>query len=712
RLAVVDAAGALPRAFTPDVRGADVGEAGGMVESPRPIRITAPSPESTIGTSTVTVVGIAAAGAAVEVVVDSTPHGTAVVGANQEFAFTVGGLVPGLHDVVVRLPAGSDTVRFTVAEPADALIVTSPGDGSATNADVITIRGRAPAAVPVTITLDDRTIGNVTSDPSGDFAIAVSGVIPEGPHRIRAAATTTRGTIVRAESTFHVDRTPPPPPPIRELATISRVPSSEHPGAFDVSVELRGSFPEDVFREIDAVLVTIASEPVTLVFTPATAVWSHRITVPLEPGTHTVRVASRDRAGNISPAAEAMTLVVPPPACADGADNDLDGLVDFPADTDCRDARGDREDTIGVIARVADVVRTTTVATVETIAEGTTKAAVATARTAERAAVVVHERVLDNPAVEVATERVVAPAVVVAVTANTATAAQGFELLNYLQYLIGIIVQPSRLFGRRKRKPWGTVYASLTKRPVDLATVRLLDATSGKAVQSVVTDHLGRFGFLIQRPGTYRIEVRHPAHVFPSAQLRGRAEDGDFFDLSFGEPFTVNESGAILSMNVPVDAKAQAGADSDTRALRRHYLRIMSAAIANAGLVLSIVSFGVSPAWHTGAILIVNGVSFAFFRRIGMTARRPKSWGAVTETRKHAPLHLAVVRLFDREFNKLLETAVTDRYGRYRFLVGKNAYYVSAQKAGFAPVKSHVLDLTKEESIVGVDLALRRASGS
>jgi hypothetical protein len=59
-----------------------------------------------------------------------------------------------------------------------------------------------------------------------------------------------------------------------------------------------------------------------------------------------------------------------------------------------------------------------------------------------------------------------------------------------------------------------------------------------------------------------------------------------------------------------------------------------------------------------------------------------------------------------KKFNKLLETQVTDRNGTYGFFVGRNVYYVTAQKTGYARYVSPDLDLSKKDSAV-VDQNIR-----
>jgi hypothetical protein len=56
------------------------------------------------------------------------------------------------------------------------------------------------------------------------------------------------------------------------------------------------------------------------------------------------------------------------------------------------------------------------------------------------------------------------------------------------------------LFGlKKKAPPWGVVYDSVTKRPLDPAYV-VLKNLQGKQIASAITDLDGRYGFLVE-PG-------------------------------------------------------------------------------------------------------------------------------------------------------------------------------------------------------------------
>ncbi|MEK7648498.1 MAG: PKD domain-containing protein [Patescibacteria group bacterium] len=67
------------------------------------------------------------------------------------------------------------------------------------------------------------------------------------------------------------------------------------------------------------------------------------------------------------------------------------------------------------------------------------------------------------------------------------------------------------------------------------------------------------------------------------------------------------------------------------------------------------------------------------FSILGFRKRR-KPWGVVYDAAAKEPIDLAVVRLFDKKTNKLVETQVTDKHGRFSFLTTPGTYSLSIAK--------------------------------
>jgi len=325
----------------------------------------------------------------------------------------------------------------------------------------------------------------------------------------------------------------------------------------------------------------------------------------------------------------------------------------------------------------------------------------ASARTATKEV----KQFVGDPLVQQTTKDVIAPTVAGAAAVGT-TASIGFsQIFLYLRFLF---TQPLMLFRRRKRKAWGVVYNSLTKLPLDLVIMRLIDVNTGRIVQSRVTDKDGRYAFLVE-PGKYKIEINQPNFKYPSAFLSSFKEDYPFADLYHGEIIDVQEKGSSVTPNIPMDPAGETM--SAKKILQKIIFRRFQHTFSVVSLLLSFVFFYISPSILTGVLCEVQIVFYFLFLRLAYP-KRPKSWGIVYDEKTKQPLRDAIVRVFDEQYNKLLETQITDNKGRYSFLVGKNAYYVMSEKKGYQTKKSSTVDLrsqTEETASLGVDLGLMKA---
>lgn len=364
------------------------------------------------------------------------------------------------------------------------------------------------------------------------------------------------------------------------------------------------------------------------------------------------------------------TFTITLTTCLDGRDNDGDGLFDYPQDPGCKNPFDNSE------------------LNLEEVIDNITGAI---------------ENVIDNPQVEEANQKVVAPTIVTIATASTVAS---FSLVNLLSYLQYIFTQPFAFIFRRKRKKWGVVYNSLTKQPIDLAIVRLYKKDNGQLVRSRVTDKEGRYSFLVD-PGKYYMTVTKPKFDFPTAYLKEEKEDTKFVDLYHGGSVEVTEKDATITANIPVDPQVQE--QSIQKVVFKHYLQKFRYAISFASVPLAAVSLVISPKPFTFALFGFHCLLFILFRRLGYQ-KKPKSWGVVYDQGSKRPLGRAITRIYDKKYNKLLETRVTDGRGRYSFLVNNNVYYVTAEKLGYNPHKTADIDLVNKniDTVIGKDIDLNK----
>ncbi|MBI4457897.1 fibronectin type III domain-containing protein [Candidatus Uhrbacteria bacterium] len=316
--------------------------------------------------------------------------------------------------------------------------------------------------------------------------------------------------------------------------------------------------------------------------------------------------------------------------------------------------------------------------------------------------------IADNPYVEQQTEQVAAPTVAVVAAANVAAAgAATANAAPLALYLYSFLAHPTLLIARRRRKKWGIVYNALSKLPVDLAIVRLIDAKTGRIVRSAVTDKDGRYFFIVQ-PGEYKISAVKAGHVFPSAYLKGQREDVQLVDLYHGEPIVVTQE-TIITANIPVDPTV---AEKQTRKIVLETvgrkLQKSVGLITIAAMALAVV---ITPSPIVIAMFVGNLAFYVVFKRLSV-GKRPKSWGIVYDEKTRKPVRNAIARIFEAKYNKLLESQVTDTNGHYSFLVGSNVYYVTFEKSGYRKQQQGPVDLLKvdtqkkDEKIVTLDISL------
>ncbi|MCC7522350.1 fibronectin type III domain-containing protein [Candidatus Uhrbacteria bacterium] len=299
------------------------------------------------------------------------------------------------------------------------------------------------------------------------------------------------------------------------------------------------------------------------------------------------------------------------------------------------------------------------------------------------------------------TATIIAPVVVAIALANLALGASLFSLLNYIWFLL---TQPVLLLGRKKRDKWGIVYNSLTKQPLDLAAVRLVHADTRLVVQTRVTDAKGRFIFQV-RPGTYRLEAVKPGYVFPSVFLKDVKEDGDYVDVYHGENIVVKEVSEI-GVNIPLDPNVKE--ETPRSIIIKRWLRKIQYAFSLVSVFITLAALIIAPSVLLAVLFIVQVLTFLLFLRLARP-KKPKGWGVVYDSANRSPIGSTVVRIFDKKFNKLLETQVTSSKGEYGFFADKNVYFITAEKPGFEKYKSEDFDLTqKKDAIIDAHIPLKK----
>ncbi|HWC57716.1 MAG TPA: carboxypeptidase regulatory-like domain-containing protein [Candidatus Paceibacterota bacterium] len=256
---------------------------------------------------------------------------------------------------------------------------------------------------------------------------------------------------------------------------------------------------------------------------------------------------------------------------------------------------------------------------------------------------------------------------------------------------------------KKRNNPWGVVYDSVTKRPIDPAYVVLTDVF-GNEVASAITDIDGRYGFAVD-PGTYKLVVKKSNYAFPSTKLAGKTSDRLYDNLYFGEEITITQQGEIITKNIPLDqlafdwneyTKTQAGGTYGQKLHFYHTGDVILYRISQiafwVGFAFAIYAVAVAPSiWNN----IVLGL-YVVLTVLRATTPLFRKKGAVVLRSGGAPLPFSVVRLMSTTTNTEVAHKVTDRMGTYYGLMHNGTYAVAIDtKIGEESYDRHPVDPIK-----------------
>ncbi len=250
------------------------------------------------------------------------------------------------------------------------------------------------------------------------------------------------------------------------------------------------------------------------------------------------------------------------------------------------------------------------------------------------------------------------------------------------------------LFRLKKRKPWGKVVNHLTDQPIEGAAVKILDTVFKKVKETQITDHDGRFGFLVS-PGEYFIRV-------------SRNGFGEYETKAF----QMAGSDQVLNLEISLEPLKTTLADYALRAVRFWHrlnwlLAKLNPIILFLGVIFAAISTLLGPSTLNYVILGLYGALIVI--NIILAVILVRSYGRVLKKVSGDPVALAVVRLFDAKENWLLGTHVTDQFGRFNFLIEPGSYYLTVAKDAYGPYQSAPTHFS-HSSMIKYDIKLESQS--
>ena len=251
-----------------------------------------------------------------------------------------------------------------------------------------------------------------------------------------------------------------------------------------------------------------------------------------------------------------------------------------------------------------------------------------------------------------------------------------------------IFLIPLRLWGllmvalgiRKRNLPWGTVYDSITKQPLDPAYVVLKDM-NGNEVATSITDLDGRYGFLVPA-GRYVMSAGKTNYSFPSKKLFGKTNDELYQDLYFSEVIELKEGG-VISKNIPMDPIKfdwNEFAKKDKKLMKFFSKRdIWISRIINLffylGFIITVVVLFASYSTYNLVIFCIYILMFV----LKNTILKPRSYGRIKEKETDAPSSFAIMRVFANGTEREIVHKVADKTGKYFCLVPNGLYYTKIE---------------------------------
>lgn len=213
--------------------------------------------------------------------------------------------------------------------------------------------------------------------------------------------------------------------------------------------------------------------------------------------------------------------------------------------------------------------------------------------------------------------------------------------------------------------PHGRVMDSAAHAPVSGAQVMIYDAT-GKLHSTLTTNDQGEFPTSFPK-GEYGITIHAAGYALDAEASFTMPKIADV--MYDGGTFAVEQDDEPIDIVVPVKKNTDVKRSSS-------------------GLLRSL--------WGT--------LQFEMSKR---NRKKNSSYGIVRDASTQKPLDLAVIRLFDEKTGQLLETKISDTYGKFSLFPSPGTYRITISREGYADaVREHIqVSATGESTLLDpVDL--------
>ena len=257
------------------------------------------------------------------------------------------------------------------------------------------------------------------------------------------------------------------------------------------------------------------------------------------------------------------------------------------------------------------------------------------------------------------------------------------------------------LFDKKKKKAWGVVYDSVTKKPLSRAVIRLVEFNKNEVVQTVVSEGNGVFK-LAPKLGIFYLKVTRAQYLFPSATITGD-NDGGFPGIYHGQSIEVTDLSQNILVSIPMDPITLSESEKSIAKIENmleQLFGVLSPVLLGIGFLYSVYATLRFPITLNYLILSSYVVLVAIKGVLMLTAQR--TIGKVTSAIDGKPVSGLEIGLYDIDFGNLLYRTFTDVNGSYSFVVPAASYNLRVLDTSYAlqqsGVKEAVMPISKHHS--------------
>ncbi|MBP9701179.1 MAG: hypothetical protein KBD54_02150, partial [Candidatus Pacebacteria bacterium] len=234
---------------------------------------------------------------------------------------------------------------------------------------------------------------------------------------------------------------------------------------------------------------------------------------------------------------------------------------------------------------------------------------------------------------------------------------------------------------RKKPAPWGTVYDSITKQPVDPVRVSLIDL-DGNEVASSITDGSGRFGFAVEK-GIYKVVLTKTNYLFPSHVIAQNNMRDEFYEKPYFGDYIPYDPAAPIQKNIPIDpvdfdtaAWAKKNGDLSINYSKRELVagQVFNTIFSTTFLIVA-ASLIVYPEKYNVIIFVLYIVAYIMRRQNDRTKHMGRIYDLYGK-----PLGQVIMKAYSAVDNTLIKTTKTNRSGRYYLRLPEGLYYIRVER--------------------------------